>query len=280
MLLPQLPALAPSLSWTGGRGSRTPSIASSRTGCPTGGTRRSSRAITPFFHPQTDPLKAQYEKRLLLGRISADRARELPPPLISHMIDNRINENHIPGIRRPDGSVSTRQEDIHNGFHSFYSDLYSHKPTSTTHINKNIPRLPPELIASLSNPVTIADVLCVAKGAKKNSAPGPDGIPYSLYERVPILQVLLVKVIQAAIQTGRFPSSWGLSFIRPILKPGKDPLLASSYRPIALLCTDYKIFTSVIAGRFKPYLITISPTIRVASSLGVPHIMGLCVSPI
>jgi len=175
------------------------------------------------------------------------------------MIDNHINENHIPGIRRPDGSISTQQEDIHNGFHSCYSDLYSHKPTSTTHINKHIPRLPPELIASLSNPITIADVLCVAKNAKKDSAPGPDGIPYSLYERVPILQLLLVKVIQAAIQTGRFPSSWGLSFIRPILKPGKDPLLASSYRPIALLCTDYKIFTSVIAGRFKLYLITIFP---------------------
>jgi len=93
----------------------------------------------------------------------------------------------------------------------------------------------------------------------KNSAPGIDGIPYSLYERTPILQVLLIKVIQAAIQTGRFPSSWGLSYIRSILKPGKDSLLASSYRPIALLCTDYKIFTSVIAGRFKPHLSAISP---------------------
>ena len=213
-------------------------------------------SLTP---QQSDPLKAQYEKRLLLGRISADRARELPSPLISHLIDHHINENHIPGVRCPDGSVSTRQEDIHNSFHTFYSDLYSPKPTSTTHINKHIPRLPAELIASLSNPFTIADVLCITKKTKKNSAPGPDGIPYILYERTPILQVLLVKVIQASIQVGRFPPSWGLSYVRPILKPGKDPLLPSSYRPIALLCTDYKIFTSVIAGRFKPYLSSIFP---------------------
>jgi len=178
---------------------------------------------------------------------------------------NHINENHIPGIRKPDGGVSTRQEDIHNSFHSFYSDLYSPKPTSTTRINKHIPRLPPELITSLTNPFTIADVLCVARKAKKNSAPGPDGIPYSLYERVPILQVLLVKFIQASIQTSRFPPSWSLSYIRPILKPGKDPLLASSYRPIALLCTDYKIFSSVIAGRFKLYLPPSFLTTRVAT---------------
>ena len=38
-----------------------------------------------------------------------------------------------------------------------------------------------------------------------------------------------------------------------------DPLLPSSYRPIALLCTDYKILTSVIAGRFKLYLSSIFP---------------------
>ena len=47
--------------------------------------------------------------------------------------------------------------------------------------------------------------------------------------------------------------------MRPILKPGKDPLLPLSYRPIALLCTDYKIFSSIIVGRFKPFLHSIFP---------------------
>jgi len=95
-------------------------------------------------------------------------------------------------------------------------------------------------------PFTIADVLCVTRKAKKNSAPGLDGIPYSLYERASILQVLLIKVIQAAIQTGRFPSSWGLSYIRPRSSSQERtpslPLLTGLF--IALLCTDYKIFTS------------------------------------
>jgi hypothetical protein len=70
---------------------------------------------------------------------------------------------------------------------------------------------------------------------------------------------LLIKVIQAANLTGQFPSSWGLSYIRPIPKEGKDPLLASFYRPIALLCTDYKIFSFVIAGRFNTFLPSIFP---------------------
>jgi len=213
-------------------------------------------SLTP---QQSDSLKAQYKKRLLLGCISANRACELPSPLISHIIDHHINKNHILGVRCPDGSVSTQQENIYNSFHTFYSDLYSPKPTSTTHINKHIPCLPAELIASLSNLFTIADVLCITKKMNKNSAPGPDGIPYILYERTLILQVLLVKVIQVSIQIGCFLPSWGLSYVQLILKPGKDPLLSFSYRPIALLCTDYKIFTSVIAGRFKLYLSSIFP---------------------
>jgi len=60
------------------------------------------------------------------------------------MIDHNINKNHILGIHTPDGSVSTQQE-----VHSFYSNFYFSKPTSMAHINKHIPHLLIELIASL-----------------------------------------------------------------------------------------------------------------------------------
>jgi len=159
----------------------------------------------------------------------------------------------------PNGGISSSHGDISDNFYVYFSKLYTHKPITTTHINKHIPKLPSELISSLSNPITIVDVLSSANSAKKTSAPGPDGIPYCLYQKVPVLQSLLVKVIQAAIQFGKYPPSWCLTYMRPILKPGKDPLLPSSYRLIALLCTDYKIFSSIIAGRFKPFLHSIFP---------------------
>ena len=89
------------------RESKTLYMAFSQVNHLTGRTRRSSWAITPLTLQQSDPLKAQYEKRLLLGCISADRACELPSPLISYIIDHHINENHILGVHCPDGSVST-----------------------------------------------------------------------------------------------------------------------------------------------------------------------------
>ena len=144
----------------------------------------------------------------------------------------------------------------------------SHKPKSATLSTPTSPQstllnprhhstslaTSPLFISSLSNPILISDILTATAHSKKNFAPGADGIPYCLYSQCPLLQMLLMKVIQAAIFSGRFPTSWGHTLIRPILKPGKNPFLPASYRPIALLCTDYKIFTTIISLRMKPFL--------------------------
>jgi len=105
-----------------------------------------------------------------------------------------------------------------------------------------------------------SDDLCITVSlCMENSAPGPDGIPFCLYARCPLLQALLVKVIQASISTGRFPVSWSHTLIHPILKPGKNAFLPASYRPIALLCTDYKIFTTILSSRMKSFLPDLFP---------------------
>ncbi len=49
--------------------------------------------------------------------------------------------------------------------------------------------------------------------------------------------------------SGTLPSSWSLSHIVPILKPGKDPTSASSYRPISLTCVLGKILEKIIVKR-------------------------------
>jgi len=56
----------------------------------------------PGEHPipvSPDPVKDAFEKRLLLGRIKADTARELPTPLLSSLINNNITSNHIPAVK-------------------------------------------------------------------------------------------------------------------------------------------------------------------------------------
>jgi len=53
--------------------------------------------------------------------------------------------------------------------------------------------------------------------------------------------------------------SWSHTLIHPILKPGKNAFLPASYRPIALLCTNYKIFMTILSSHMKSFLPDLFP---------------------
>ena len=64
----------------------------------------------------------------------------------------------------------------------------------------------------------------------------------------------ITKLFNAVISLGYFPSEWKKSLIIVILKTGKDPTIASSYRPISLLPCLSKLFEKVLLAKLMPYL--------------------------
>jgi len=60
---------------------------------------------------------------------------------------------------------------------------------------------------------------------------------------------LLVQIFNAVLLTHHFPSVWKHARVISILKPGKDPALPSSYRPISLLDTIGKLFEKILLTR-------------------------------
>jgi hypothetical protein len=57
---------------------------------------------------------------------------------------------------------------------------------------------------------------------------------------------LLVQIFNAIFLTHYFPSLWKHARVISILKPGKDPALPSSYRPISLLDVICKLFEKIL----------------------------------
>jgi len=94
------------------------------------------------------------------------------------------------------------------------------------------------------------EVLEAIRGLKVGKAPGPNGIPNRALKHLPQRAVsLLVRIFNAILLTHHFPSFWKHARVTSMLKPGKDPALPSSYRPISLLDTIGKLFEKILLAR-------------------------------
>ena len=65
-------------------------------------------------------------------------------------------------------------------------------------------------------------------------------------------------------------ATWNSAIITMLHKPGKNPADCSSYRPISLLNTDYKLLSSILATRLTqiiPHLINPDQTGFIKDSL-------------
>jgi hypothetical protein len=99
----------------------------------------------------------------------------------------------------------------------------------------------------LTNPEEVQDAI---RGLRVNKSPGPNGIPNRALKHLPQRAVsLLVTLFNAILLTHHFPTVWKHARVISILKPGKDPALPSSYRPISLLDTIGKLFEKIRLAR-------------------------------
>jgi len=99
----------------------------------------------------------------------------------------------------------------------------------------------------LTNPEEVQEAI---RGLKVSKAPGPNGIPNRALKHLPHRAVsLLVLIFNAILLSHHLPTAWKHARVISILKPGNDPALPSSYRPISLLDTIGKLFEKILLAR-------------------------------
>lgn len=98
--------------------------------------------------------------------------------------------------------------------------------------------------------------LAVALGeVKRKSSPGEDRVTYEFLQRLPDTgKHVVLRLFNAIWRTGHVPKSWKHAIVVPILKVGKDPHLAGSYRPISLTSSMCKLMERLVANRLQWYL--------------------------
>jgi hypothetical protein len=97
---------------------------------------------------------------------------------------------------------------------------------------------------------TPSQALKAIKGIKAGKAWSRSGIPKRVLRHLPMRAItFLTKLFNAVIRRQYFPPVWKHARVLPILKPWKDPIQPSSYRPVSLLDTVGKIFEKILLSR-------------------------------
>lgn len=95
----------------------------------------------------------------------------------------------------------------------------------------------------------------VAVCLKKQSAPGPDRVRYEMLRHLSHGSLChLLSFFNFLWEAAAFPRSWRCAHVIPLLKPGKDPSLATSYRPITLTSCLGKTYERLINRRLMFFL--------------------------
>ena len=105
----------------------------------------------------------------------------------------------------------------------------------------NVPFSPGELMAALSQ--------CC------DSSSGSDNIPYAFLRHMSDIAFhFLLGLYNFIWRIGDFLSSWSVTVVLPIPKPGKDHLQATNYHPISLTSCICKVLEKMVNMRLMWYL--------------------------
>ena len=149
------------------------------------------------------------------------------------------------------------QANVMEGIRNFYSELYR---KVTINLNDDptffdeCPNLTNEQRTKMDDEISLAE-MHKALLSCKDSAPGPDGIPYSVYKTFwDQTGHILKEAWEYSMENGNLPISHKESVITILPKEGKDKNDIKNWRPITLTNCDAKVITKALAMRLNPIL--------------------------
>ena len=175
------------------------------------------------------------------------------------MVDKLNQKSERTEIRLVDDGITvTDNEKVANVFNSFFkSKIETLREKIDPHLRDN-----PMIMLKKEGKVTSTfklrkvtpdEVEKKIRLLKNKPSCGPDSITAStLKDGCQILSAPLTAIINASIDSGKFPTPWKTAKVVPILKKG-SPEIKTNYRPVSLLSVVAKLLEMVIQEQLSDY---------------------------
>jgi hypothetical protein len=195
---------------------------------------------------------------------------ERPTKYFTSIVKQRSEKNALTSltVTRDNTQVVLESiEEILEEASDFYAELYRRKIDNDkvlsdeceTFLKSNVDKSLTEDFRTLCNqPVSLAELDHALRKLPKGKVPSIDGLPAEFFRYFwTNLKESFMDVVQNSFISGNLPDTMRTSIITLIYKK-KDRDDLRNYRPISLLCSDYKIIAKVLAERMKlvlPFII-------------------------
>jgi len=161
---------------------------------------------------------------------------------------------HVPPIRKIDGTWARSEQDKAEVYAQYLENVF--QPNDIASELDVIQCLPLNEIREkirFFTPLEVAHEIDNNINPKK--APGFDEISPRILKELPKKTIiLLTHIYNAILRLESFPMQWKKAQVIMLLKPGKPPEQATSYRPISLLPSMSKLFEKLLLKRLKPLI--------------------------
>lgn len=202
-------------------------------------------------------LQERVKGALIRARILNMTQVDAPTAHFFNLEQREAQQKHMLYLRRPNGTITSDPSEMREMAVNFYADLYGFTDcdsTSTEEVLEGLPTIELDDKRSLDLPLSLQELTEAVQQLSKRRAPGMDGLSAEFYQHFwHVFSRDYCEMLEECFRGGELPVSCRRAVLSLLPKKG-DLGLLENWRPISLMCIDYKILSKCLANRLKGVL--------------------------
>ena len=193
------------------------------------------------------------------AKVEWNESGEKPTKFFFSLEKQRGDEKQLRELRNDHGDIIGTKDQIINHIQNYYQIKFTKEHIDEvameTLINSCERRLADDENGPINELFTMEELNNVKNSMKNGKSPGTDGLSVDFYKQTwSFIAQDLLDVLNYMFLSGEISLSMTQGMVTLLYKNKGDRLCLGNWRPISLLCVDYKFLTSMIARRLEPIL--------------------------